>query len=517
MDFTLLILIIVLFVQLYSFRKTFLIITKLSDLFPSSENLEIGKINLESYSYDEVIIKNNMSEEFKSILKNTNKFLAENKGTAADFNMLKDISERESDKIERSIISTISVPIYLGLIGTITGIFISLFFLEFPIGDKSFERLISGASIAMAASGMGILLTLLNSSVFFKKAKMVSDNYRNDYYTFLQVKLMPSLNNDMNSSLKNIKVVLEKFNEEFSLKFEKNISTFKDSISIISQNLEQQKDFLNLLNKSRLNDIIKTNSTLLDKIETSSNQLFSTINNTFTDMLSEIKSTENYFVKLGGILRETVNSMNIMNTTSQKMNDVFNEAIGSKDKLQTVFLQAGDNLENSNRLIQFLKDYYEDIENLKSGSEKSYNSLNEHLSNMSNEFLKTLGVIENNNFEQMNNHYEGFKNHVNNTTTENSNEVKLIIENYKKWLDDNQLDKLFKEMKNELVSINQNLEKHNLSTTSEKISSNLESIIENDKTVNESSETKNSEINNPNENKRDEHKPKGFFSNFFGQ
>lgn len=483
MDFTLLILIIVLAVQLYSFRKTYLIIAKLTDLFPSSENLEIGKINLEFFSYDEVIVKNNMSEEFKSILKNTNKFLAENKGTAADFNILKDISERESDKIERSIISTISVPIYLGLIGTITGIFISLFFLEFPIEDKSFERLISGASIAMVASGMGILLTLLNSSVFFKKSKLIRDNYRNDYYTFLQVKLMPSLNNDMNSSLKNIKVVLEKFNEEFSSKFEKNISTFKDSITIISNNLEQQKGFLDLLNKSRLNEIIKTNSSLLNKIETSSNQLFEKLNVTFSGVLSKITSTENYFIKMEDILKQTRMTMDTMNSTSQKMNETFNEAIGSKDKLQTIFVQAGDSIENSNRLIQFLKDYYKDLEDLKSGSEKTYNSLIEHLSNISEIFLKDLNIAKSTNIEQINNHFEGFKNYINVVTNENSAEIKSVIESNKKWLDNNQTGKLLNEIKNGIDSINYSIQNPKLILPDQYGSDNMESTPESNITL----------------------------------
>lgn len=517
MDFPVIILLIILGFQLLSFFRTLKNIQKLSKLFPNPKTLDIQTVDLELFSYDEILCKESVSDEFKNIITNTNKFLSENKGTAADFNILKDISERESDKLERSVIATIAVPIYLGLIGTITGIFISLYFLDFPIQDKSFEKLISGASIAMMASGMGIILTLLNSSYFFKKSKLVRDSYRNEYYTFLQVKLMPSLNNDMNSSLKNIKVVLEKFNEEFSFKFEKNISTFKESITIISQNLEHQKSFLNLLNKSRLNEIIKTNSTLLDKIETSSNQLFSKLNSTFSGVLSKIKSTEIYFNKLDDILSETNKTMDIMNSSSQKMNEVFNEAIGSKDKLQTIFVQAGESIENSNRLIQFLKDYYKDLEDLKSGSEKTYNSLIEHLSNISEMFLKDLSLTKSTNIELINNHFDGFKNYINVITNENTAEIKSIVDNNKNWLENNQTGELLNELKNGIDSINNVIMNPRFNSSSENGSVKLISLLEENKTDIELLVKNISHTNKLLEDSKDEHKQKGIFNKLFGQ
>jgi hypothetical protein len=82
----------------------------------------------------------------------------------------------------------------------------------------------------MAASACGLLLTTLGN-FYFKRAKLYRDRNKNDYYTFLQAELLPSLASDMAGSLSSLKDNLDAFNQEFS----QNINSFKGTVAGISE------------------------------------------------------------------------------------------------------------------------------------------------------------------------------------------------------------------------------------------------------------------------------------------
>src|SRR5690606_28850043 len=64
---------------------------------------------------------------FEKILFSVNNYLIRNRGAASDFNLIKDIVERNTDAVEEDINSSIGIPLYLGLMGTMMGIVIGLF------------------------------------------------------------------------------------------------------------------------------------------------------------------------------------------------------------------------------------------------------------------------------------------------------------------------------------------------------------------------------------------------------
>lgn len=57
----------------------------------------------------------NRYQQFNQVLFSTNSYLCKNKGTAADFNVLKDICERRIESLDEEIHSMLNVPLYLGL------------------------------------------------------------------------------------------------------------------------------------------------------------------------------------------------------------------------------------------------------------------------------------------------------------------------------------------------------------------------------------------------------------------
>ena len=189
----------------------------------------------------DLVSAENPSPEFAGIIDDTNNYLRNNKGAAADFNILKDISERQSEVLEREINATVATPLYVGLLGTFLGVIFGLsgIILRGGVTNEAIQTFITGVVIAMIGSFVGLLLTLWGNTLF-KDARFERDRHQNDYYTFLQAQLLPRLHSDMASSLTSLKAVLDAFNREFLDK----VADFKPIIAGITANIEVQKNFL---------------------------------------------------------------------------------------------------------------------------------------------------------------------------------------------------------------------------------------------------------------------------------
>lgn len=72
--------------------------------------------------------KNNSSTELSEIINATNGYLIRNKGAVSDFNLIKDIVDRNIDTVDDEISNQLALPLYLGLMGTMIGIVIGLIF-----------------------------------------------------------------------------------------------------------------------------------------------------------------------------------------------------------------------------------------------------------------------------------------------------------------------------------------------------------------------------------------------------
>lgn len=83
--------------------------------------------SMEAYVSVIYLYKNEVSPLLREIVKTINNYLKKNKGGAADFHLIKDIVERHTDAIDEEINHKLPVPIYLGLMGTVIGIIVGLF------------------------------------------------------------------------------------------------------------------------------------------------------------------------------------------------------------------------------------------------------------------------------------------------------------------------------------------------------------------------------------------------------
>lgn len=83
-------------------------------------------IKKEEYTDVELILINGGSTPFKEMVNETNSYLCKNVGTSADLSILEEICNSKIDSIESEIQNSLNVPLYLGLGGTFIGIIIGL-------------------------------------------------------------------------------------------------------------------------------------------------------------------------------------------------------------------------------------------------------------------------------------------------------------------------------------------------------------------------------------------------------
>lgn len=226
------------------------------------------------------------SADFSKIIQNTNEYLKRNKGAAADFNILKDVAERYSEALDTEVQSTIATPLYVGLLGTFSGVILGLSSLIWTglgtpeesvagtgvgssfITDQNIPSFLFGVLIAMTGSFFGLLLTLLGNH-HLKNARSTRDRLKNQYYTFLQTRLLPKLNSDMAASLSNLKSVLDSFNKDFLDK----VLGFRPIVDTLTENISIQKDFIQKLDQIGFTQMANANLQVFDKLK-ESEQLF---------------------------------------------------------------------------------------------------------------------------------------------------------------------------------------------------------------------------------------------------
>jgi hypothetical protein len=279
--------------QVFVFLTNRRLIARVLAMYPEVSQLGVQAVDAnaelrytDSYvpqEYDALTV-NRPSPEFAQIITDTNDYLRANKGAAADFNTLRDISEREASLLDQEIEAQISTPLYLGLLGTFLGAILGLIALVNPFGDEtsaaggaSFNNadvthFLGGILIAMSGSFIGLLLTL-GGNQLLKSARAQRDRYKNGYYNFLQKALLPRLNSDMQASMSNLKSVLDTFNQDFFSKiqadFFSKIAEFTPLISRITENISIQKNFLEKLQQIGYTELANATIKVFDRVDES--------------------------------------------------------------------------------------------------------------------------------------------------------------------------------------------------------------------------------------------------------
>jgi len=350
-------------------------------------NLNNGEINIEDYQIDSSdlsIIRcvTKTTPVFDEILNSTNTYLLRNRFSSPDFNLIKDIIERNTDNLEEEINLTISVPLYLGLMGTMMGIIIGLFGMGDLVSSTgldsisgSISPLLNGVKIAMFASFTGLFLTILKSGWFYRIAKMKIESRKNNLYTFIQINLLPALNKDLTSTFESLQRNLFKFNKELDTNLKELSVIFKDN----KETINAQKEILDKIDNIPIAQIAKYNIKVMKELQSSTDNI------------------EKFNTYLGNI-NSFVSNSNELATKS-------NEILDRTENFKTIADNIKGNLAGSNELMEFLTTHFKDLESHKSKvSESALNTaqnMNEIFNDLKEHIKKSSDSVKNFTIEEL--------------------------------------------------------------------------------------------------------------------
>jgi hypothetical protein len=250
--------------QARAFWQSRLASTQLAAMFPPSSGLRLAQHHDEvSGQQADVLLAVGTTPDFEAVVRDTNAYLLKNKGTA-DFDILQSIAERRAVALDAEVQSGTSAPLYIGLMGTFLGAILGLAGLLAGSGrfdETGIQGFLRGVTVAMIGSLCGLGLTLWGNTLY-KSAHRQAEQHRNDYYTFLQVQLLPILHSDMAGSLGSLKAVLDAFNQEFLSK----IYEFGPIVGALNENISTQKDFLEQLQKVGYTQMADASIRVFDKV-----------------------------------------------------------------------------------------------------------------------------------------------------------------------------------------------------------------------------------------------------------
>lgn len=251
----------------------------------------------EKYIEVTLIRSTESNDVLDKIMSSVNTYLLRNKGAVSDFNLIKDVVERHTDAVDEEINSLLPLPLYLGLMGTMIGIVIGLFSMP-SISDSNFEgaidMLIGGVKVAMIASFVGLLFTVILSGWKYKGAKLEAESQKNELFTWFQTQLLPVLSQNISSSIYSLQANLLTFNETFST----NIHSFSGLMTKILYSFDSQVNLMNELKEVDVAQLAKINVNVLQELRTSTKEfekfnLFLNQLNSFVDNAQKLNHNIN--------------------------------------------------------------------------------------------------------------------------------------------------------------------------------------------------------------------------------
>jgi hypothetical protein len=305
------------------------------------ENDEEEQVGEETKEIHLIIPGKRTSGLFERIITSINVYLIKNRGAASDFHLIKDVVERNADTQEGQISHSISVPLYLGLLGTMFGIVFGLFNIS-DLGDSlasdskmndGISILLGGVKVAMMASFTGLAFTVINSGWLYKNAKFLVETKKNDFYTFIQTELLPVLNQNINSTLYSLQTNLFKFNDDFTT----NIKRLNGIMDKNYDALIAQERILSTIDRLDVTELAKANVKVLKELQNATEK-FAVFNSYLGNVNEMVSNSRDYVGKM-------------------------NELLGRTDNLNSLASKIVEAFEFNRKLQEFLQHHYSALEN----------------------------------------------------------------------------------------------------------------------------------------------------------
>ncbi|MDR1403049.1 MAG: hypothetical protein LBJ60_05025 [Tannerellaceae bacterium] len=352
-------------------------------IFPPDDK----RFELEMADGDKIRIVNHhpANAVLTDIMDSINKYLEKNKGAVSDFYLMKDIVDRNCDRIEEDIHTQIPMPLYLGLAGTMFGILIGIGFL---VWTGSLDELLNPSSAATDANGItglfeGVALAMITSiagifltaggSYFAKEVKRHVEKRKNAFLSWMQAELLPKLSSDATAALEKMARNLTGFNHTFS----ENTRELKTTLQAVNESCQNQAELMQSINKLKIKSIATANIEVYEKLKNCTDEigLFSAYLQSANRYIAEInalhqklddyerrtqiiESAGRFFDKNEKWLSENLDGMNLETRNAlQRFNEMMTDSLKKiQESLDGQFLSFTDSVHAQQRLLeQFFK------------------------------------------------------------------------------------------------------------------------------------------------------------------
>ena len=361
-------------------------------------------------SSKQIFIKNEFSEEFQEIIKSINKYLDNNSGTA-DFSIIKNIVERGVNSKENHATLNISLPLYIGLMGTFIGVIAGLYQIAFKGGvtEQNIDAFLGGVVIAMIASLFGLIFTVINNSGIYKYVNSKCNIRKNQFYNFMEVELLPHIGNSLIDVLDRLKNNIFDFNskfekniELFDSKFSYNIhflgnsvSSLSENINLVVENTNTQKQFLVELRRMGYNRMAEANIKVFQLLKDTAPTFIK-----FIESQRELtKSVENanQFI---GIIESILNRIQIF---EESINNLGEQINASKFLGNDVLNRIDINLRYLDQQFELLKQHeHKSSDSIKDYFEKQYSEIQKLTDTIKKEIQEAMNFkIDENPFQKL--------------------------------------------------------------------------------------------------------------------
>jgi hypothetical protein len=295
-----------------------------------------------------------------SILDSLNTYLIRNKGAVSDFSLMKDIVERNCEAIDEDINTSLPVPLYMGLMGTMIGIVVGLYFVTATnlVSDtaiNSIGGLIGGVRIAMISSLVGLLCTTVGQGFLYKRIKTQVESKKHAFYTFLQTELLPVLDKNVNSTIHELQRNLTNFNDGFK----SNVDKFDGFMESVHESFKSPTELLRLVKDMDINQIASANISVLKELKGSIGEM-----ERFTGAIEKFGV---YFIKINSFIynaeelnknllaqlertssvESLVKKIELITTENEKLTEFFNSHFSALEKYSSAVNETINYTENN--------------------------------------------------------------------------------------------------------------------------------------------------------------------------
>lgn len=360
---------------------SFLLTQKELEALPAKEGfkfLEAGRQS-SAASLAEVPAAHQPSESFAALLHEIQEYLLRNQGAVTGLDTIKDMSQRRLETEAGNLQATVATPLYIGLLGTFLGVILGLgAVVADGVTEEAISQFLMGVVVAMVGSFFGLLFTLLGNADY-RKANGIATVRLTDWLNFLQIQLLPRLQDDLSRSLGNLKVVLDEFNQDFF----KRIADFKSVFSNLNQYVGMQERFITALQQSDYSKLTEAN----------------------LQFFEQIQKNESLFERFGQYLQRLNESMD----TGREAAADIREIVGQLRQLDDVQGYLRQNEELIRKQLGYLSAHQDKMEHLTHGIQQHFIEAGDEIGKLVRQRMQVMQREEQDAGEQLRQHFERLK------------------------------------------------------------------------------------------------------------